>query len=100
MANLTKILFPQAKQRSAVKLGISAYEIIRVWMQLVAFHVAPGLFSVVSTFEVNGACAPVVFLARNVISALEQQDLFAGGRQFVSQCASARARADNDYVVV
>ena len=69
-------------------------------VQWLAVNVAPGFFGVVLSVEVDRARAPVVFLARHVIAAFKQQDLLTGGREFVGERAAARARADNDYVVV
>src|ERR1051326_8986507 len=99
MANLAKVLLAQTKQRGAVKLRVAAHEIIRVRMKLLACAVAPRLFGVVPRFDVDGARAPVIFLAGYVIAAFEQQDLLAGGRETVSECAAARACSDDDYVV-
>src|ERR1051325_9673647 len=100
MTNLAEVFFAQTKESSAVKLSVATDEIIRVRMQLLAVTVAPRLFGVVSRLEVYGARAPVVLFTRNVIAALEQQNLLARGRKFVGQRAAARARADDDYVVM
>src|SRR5689334_23123800 len=69
-------------------------------MQLLTFAVAPRLFRVVFRFEIYGARAPVVFFTRNVVTAFQEKDLLAGGREFVCERAATRARADDDYVVV
>src|SRR5207249_3308246 len=44
--------------------------------------------------------APVVFFARHVRSALNEQDALAAGRQAIGQRSTARARADDDDVKV
>src|SRR5678815_1186786 len=100
MSNLTEVFFSQTDESSAVKLCVTTIEIIRVRMKFLAFVVAPRFFRVVFRFEIYGARAPVVLLTRNVIAALEEKDLLARGREAVGQRASARARADDDYVVV
>src|SRR6185436_19109327 len=100
MTNLAKVFFAQTKQRRAVKFRIAADEIVRMRVQLFAVNIPPGLFGVVLGVEIDGASAPVVFLARHVVAAFEQKDLFIGGREFVGERAAARARADNYYVVV
>src|SRR5215510_3016110 len=100
MTNLAKIFFAQTKQRRTIKLGVPAYVVICVRMKLLTIRVTPGFLRVVPGFEVNGARAPVVLLARYVITALKQQNLLAGWREFVSQRAATRARADDDHVVM
>src|ERR1044072_5257010 len=100
MANLAEVLLAQTKQRRAVKFCVATDEIIRVRMKLLACAVAPRLFGVVPRFEVDGARAPVIFLAGPVIAPLEQQDLLAGGREAVGGCPPPRACSDDDYVVV
>jgi len=84
----------------AVKFRVTPNKIVRVRVQLFAVNVAPSFLGVVLGVEVDGARAPVVFLARHVVATFEQKDLFTGGREFVGERAAARARADNDYVVV
>src|SRR5882724_8698132 len=100
MTKLAKVFFAKTKQRRAVKFRVAADEIVRMRVQLFAVNVAPGLFGVVLSVKVDRAGAPVVFLARHVVATFEQKDLFTGGREFVGERAAARARADNDYVVV
>src|SRR6185369_14476324 len=100
MPNLTEVFFPQTKERGAVELRVTTDEIIRVRMEFFTFVVAPCFFRVVFAFEVYGTRTPVVLFTRNVIAALEEKNLLARGRETVSQRAAARARADDDYVVV
>src|SRR6185503_21102596 len=100
MTNLAEVFFAQTKERRAVELCITADEIIRVRVQCLPVAIAPRLFGVVFTFEIDGASAPVILLARYVIAAFEEEDLLAGGRELVGQRAAARARTDNDHVVV
>src|SRR5829696_7472099 len=100
MTNLAKVFLAQAKQGCAVEFGVATDKIVRVRVQLFAVNIAPRLFRVVLSVEVDGARTPVVLLARYVISSLEEQNLLTGGREFVGERAATRARADNDYVVV
>src|SRR5215216_6767497 len=100
MTNLAKVFLAQTKQRRAVEFRVATDKIVRVRVQLFAVNIAPRLFGVVLSVEVDGARTPVVLLARHVIAALEQQNLLTGGREFVGQRAAACARADDDYVVV
>src|SRR5581483_252421 len=98
--DLAEILLAQPKQRSAVEFRVAAYKIVRVWVQLAAVLVVPNFFRLVFAFEVYGARAPVVLLARDVIAAFEQQNFFPARRQLVRQRSAARAASDNDNVVV
>src|SRR5215211_2241198 len=100
MANLAKVFLAQAKQGCAVEFSVATDKIVRVRVQFFAVNIAPRFFGVVPGFEVDGARAPVVLLARYVIASLEEQNLLTGGREFVGERASTRARADDDYVVV
>src|SRR5215813_7948515 len=100
MANLTKVFFAQTKESSAVELRVTTNEIIGVRMKFPTFAVSPRLFRVVFSFEVYSAGAPIVFFTRNVIAALEKNNLLARRREAVSKCASACTRADDDYVVM
>src|SRR6185369_17492049 len=100
MTNVAKIFLAQAKQGCAVEFRVATDKIVCVWVQLFAVNIAPRLFGVVLGVEVDGARAPVVLLARHVITSLEEQNLLSGRREFIGECASTRARADDDYVVV
>src|ERR1051325_2769344 len=100
MANLTEVFSTQTKESSAVKLRIPTDEVVGVRVQFLAIAIAPCLFGIVFPFEVYGARAPVILLTRNVIAPLEEKNLFARRRECISQRAAARARADDDYVVV
>src|SRR5690242_1122979 len=100
MTNLAEIFFAQAEQRRAVKFRVTPNKIVRVRVQLFAVNVAPGFLGVVLALEVDCARAPIVLLAGHVITSFEQKDLLTGRREFVGQRATARARADNDYVVM
>src|SRR5215203_44033 len=100
MTNRAEVFLAQAKQGCAVEFRIATDKIVCVWVQLFAINIAPRLFGVVPGLEVDGASAPVVLLARHVITTFKEQNLFTGGREFVGERAATRARADNDYVVV
>ena len=98
MANLTEVFFPETEQRGAVEFCIAADVVVGVRMQLFAVLVVPHLFGLVLSFEVYGAGIPVVFFARNVAAAFQEQDALAGGSQFMGQRAAACAGPDNDHI--
>ncbi|MCG3163382.1 MAG: hypothetical protein JMDDDDMK_04779 [Acidobacteria bacterium] len=100
MANLAEIFLAQSEQRRAVKFGVAADVIVRVRMQRPAIPVVPDFFRVVFRFDVDGARFPIVFLARHESAAFEQQNSFARRREFVRERPAARARADDDHVVM
>src|SRR5262245_25603590 len=100
MANLSEIFSAQTEQRRAVELGVAADIIVRVRVECLAFLVVPDFSSVVLGLDVDGSRFPVVFLARHEAAAFEQQNLFARRREPVSECPAARARANNDQVVM
>src|SRR6185295_2768402 len=81
MANLTKVFSAQTKESGAVKLRIPTDKVVGVRVQFLAIAIAPRLFGVVFPFEVYGARAPVVLLTRDVIAPLEEENLFARGRE-------------------
>ena len=64
VAQLAKIFFAQAKQRRAIKFGISADVVIGVRMQCFAVFVLPHFMGVVAALEVDGLRAPVFFSLR------------------------------------
>src|SRR5436190_3499802 len=69
MMQLPEVFFAKTKQCRAVKFGVAADEIVRMRVELLALNIPPRFFSVVLSLEVDGACAPIVLLARDVIAA-------------------------------
>src|SRR5215471_3639866 len=61
----TEILPAQAKQRSAVELGIAADVVVRVRMQRFPILVVPVLFGLVLAFEVDEPWIPVRLFTRH-----------------------------------
>ena len=100
MADFAKIFFAQTEQSRAIKFCVAAHVVVRVWMQVFAVPIAPDFLGVVLAVLVDGLRAPVVFFARHVRSALNEQDGLAAGRQAIGQRSTARARADDDDVKV
>ena len=72
MFYLAKIFFAEPEQRRAIKFRIAADVIIGVRMQFAAVGVAPKLFRVVAATRIHLQRVPVLFLARNKWTALEQ----------------------------
>jgi hypothetical protein len=98
VADLAEVLLAEAKQSSAAELGVPAYVVVRVWVQLVAALVVPDLFGVILRLEVDRARGPVSFLTRNIAAEFKHQDAFGGGGQLVGERPTAGAGADDDHV--
>ena len=70
MVNLAEVLFAQAKQGGAVKLGIAADVVVGVGVQLFAILVVPDFLCLVFSLKIDGAGAPVIFFSGNVAAPL------------------------------
>src|SRR5438552_1140593 len=100
MLDLAKILFAQAEKSCAIKFRVPTDVIIRVRMQDAAIRAAPLFLCVISSFHVYRSGIPVLFLARHIRPALDQEDALAARRKFPGQRAAARAAADDDEIVM
>src|SRR5919109_3347533 len=67
-------------------------------MQRLAVLVAPDLFGVVLGVDVDGARAPIVFLAWHIVAPFEQQNAFAGRRQGIRKGAASCSGAYDDHI--
>jgi len=68
-------------------------------MKRLAVLVKPGLIGPVLRFDKDGAGIPVVFLARQVSTALEEQNSLARWRQVAGEGSSTGSRPYDDHVV-
>jgi hypothetical protein len=89
VADLAEVFFAKTEEGGAVEFGIAPHIIVRVRVELFAVRVMPLLFSLIPAFEVYDARRPVLFLARDVASALDNQYAFARRGEFVSKRAAA-----------
>src|SRR5207247_8585239 len=80
VAVLAEVLPAEPDQRRAVELGVPADEVVRAGVDLLAVAVVPGLLDVVALLDLDGARVPVLLLARDVASPLEEEDALALGR--------------------
>ena len=62
--------------------------------------VVPGLVCLVLVAHEDGVAIPVVGLAAQVVTALEQKDFFAGRSEVIGESAAPRTGADDDHVVI
>ena len=77
MSELSEVCFSQSEQCRTVKLRVSANVVVRVRVKWLSITVLPNFFGVVASFNVDGARAPVFFLARHIISPFDQKDALA-----------------------
>src|SRR5437764_15423265 len=99
MSQFAEIFLAQAKQRSTVKLSIPSYVVVGVRMQFLAVFVQPRLVGVVMGIDIDNLRVPVRLLTRNIVTALEDEDLLACGCQVVSHRSAACPSSNDDYVV-
>src|SRR5262245_64350263 len=90
MADLPEVLPAHAQKRRAVELRVAADEVVRAGMELPALTVAPGLLDVIFPLGHDGARVPVVFLARNIIAALQEKETLSGKDTRVCQGSAPR----------
>src|SRR6266700_8211601 len=69
-------------------------------MQHAAIGAAPLFLCVISSFHVYRSGIPVLFLARYVRPALDQEDALAARRKFPGEGTAACAAADDDEIVL
>src|SRR5215467_15311068 len=98
--DLAEILLAHAEEDRSVELCVPADEVLLVGLEGAAVLVIPELAGQVTVVDEDLAAVPVFRLARQVASALEQQDPLARRRQLVRQRATAGAGTDDDDVVV
>jgi len=98
--DLAEVLAPQPEQSGAVKLRIAADAVARMRMEHAAIGVPPHLRGVILAVDVDCFCAPVVFLTRHVIAALEKQNALAGRRQGIGERATTGTASNDDDVVM
>ena len=77
MAQLAKVLSPQAIQRSAEQFGRAADEVVHLRLKWPAVTVVPGVGGYVAVVLEYCRRIPVLGLALEPVSALEYQDLLS-----------------------
>jgi hypothetical protein len=95
-----KIGLAQAEQRRAEKLGRAADEVMHTRLERLLVTVDPDVGGHVAVVDKDLFGVPVLFFARQVVAALDDQDAFAGGRELERQRAATGTAADDDDIVV
>ena len=100
VANCTKVGFAQTKQSCSVKFRVPANIVVGVRVKLLSILVSPGFLGVILCFCVNRTRIPIVLLAWHVRPSLKQEDAFAARRELPGEGSPARARADDNEIIV
>ena len=79
MTKLAEVLVAQTEQSGAVEFRVSADVVVGVRMERLAVLVVPHFFGVIFRLDVDGARAPVVLLAPDVVAPLEQENPLPDG---------------------
>src|SRR5215469_11077177 len=95
-----KIFFSEAGERSAIHFRITTHKIMNSRRERFAGRIVPGFLRLVAFMIENGFRAPVLWLLRKKVTALNQQDLHPGILESVGQHAAAHAGSDDDEIVV
>src|SRR5262249_18352402 len=74
--------------------------VVGVRMEFLALAIMPDFFGLVLPLDIHGASAPIVFFARDVVAALQEENSLAGRRQLPGECPAASARTDDDHVIM
>ena len=100
MNHLAKVALAHPEQRRAIDLGVAADIVMQRRAEAVAVRVCPRLVGLVGAVDEHRLRVPVLFLARQIVAAFEDQDALAGRRQPLRQRGAAGAAADHDQVIM
>src|SRR5262249_21390980 len=100
VAELTEVLFAQAIERGPVHLGGAAYEVVNFRLEGLAARVIPSIRRDVAVIHEHLGRVPVLWLAREPVAALEQEDALARGCEVAREGAPACPRPDDDHIEV
>ena len=77
MTDLAEVALPEPEEDRAVELRLPTDVVVLAGMEGLSVLVVPGLVCLVLVAHEDGAAVPVVWLAAQVVAALEQQDALA-----------------------
>src|SRR5438445_6384864 len=95
-----EVLAPQAEECGTIEFRVAANAVVGMRVQFLSVPIAPHLLGLILPLDVDRARAPVVFLPRDVVTALQQEDPLPGGGQFPGKCPTSGAGPDDDHVVM
>ncbi len=97
---LAEVALPEPVQGGSVELRRAADEVVDLGLERLAVLVVPAVGRHVPVVDEDRRRIPVLDLARQPVTALQDQDPLAGRCQPVRQGAAACPRPDDDHVVV
>ena len=100
VAKLAEVLRAQPVEGGAVELRRPADEVVDLRLERLAVRVVPGVVRDVAVLHEHVLREPVLRLARQPVTALEQQDPLARGSEVPRERPAAGAGSDDDHVVV
>ena len=100
MAHLVEVTAAEPHQRRAIERGVAADPVVNGRRERFAGLVGPMLLGAVAVIHKHRLGAPVLGLAGEMFTALEDQDGFAARRQPLRQRAATGAGANDDHIVV
>jgi hypothetical protein len=98
MLELAEILSPQAIERGAEQLGRTADEIMHLRLKGSAIAIVPSLGRHIAVVHEHRGCIPVLRLALEPVTALQNEDALFRRSEMPRQSPTARAAADDDDV--
>ena len=100
MPNLVKVSLSEPQQNSSIHLAVATNEIMKAGMKALAIRAVPDLRRLIARIYEHRLAVPILAFTGQVAAALEKENPLAGLRQTPSHGAAARARADNDNIVM
>jgi len=100
MSKAQEISLAQTKQRRAVQLRHPADVMIRTRLELLAVFIAPQALRHIAAVDEDFLGTPVFRLPFQPAAPFDQQNALARRRESMGQRTAARARADDDDVIV
>src|SRR5207249_5509917 len=98
--DLAEILLAEPQQHCPVDFGVATDVVVDAGMENLPILVFPTDISFVLVVDEDGAGIPVLLLAREIVTPLEQQNSFPGRSQMISKRAAPGAGADDDRVIM
>jgi hypothetical protein len=85
VVKLAEILRAEPIERRSVELRRAAHEVVDLRLERPALLVVPGVLRDVAVFDEDVLREPILGLAREPVSALEQKNLLAGRREMAGE---------------
>ena len=99
MAQFAEIFLALAVERSSVELGCAANAIVHLGLKSLAFFIVPGVRRDIAILDEDSFAIPVLQLARQPVTTLEQQDAFARWRQVTGERPATSSSPNNNHVI-